>query len=216
MRRILTGALLIAVWAAPSGAEDHKQHQHPVIEVRDSLQVVLSHDGLPVTVELAGMSVPARQKRKATALLVDLLEDADVAVVPALPAAGEKPALTRHGLPLVYLEKGDELVNAAVIRQGFAKVKKSPRAPADYGQQLMSAQKQARLGKLGMWLKGAAAKEAVVAEIGHELYHRPSCRWAKKIRASKRVRYASRDEAMLAGKRPCNVCRPNRVEEAGR
>ncbi len=39
-------------------------------------------------------------------------------------------------------------------------------------------------------------------------FHRPRCEWAKKIPEGSLVKYATRDEAIAAGKAPCEVCLP--------
>jgi len=45
-----------------------------------------------------------------------------------------------------------------------------------------------------------------VASPGREVFHRPSCQWAKKIRQP--IGYPSREDAILDGRRPCRVCQP--------
>lgn len=47
-----------------------------------------------------------------------------------------------------------------------------------------------------------------VASKEREPYHRPSCRWAKKIDAANLETYSTRDEAQADGHRPCKVCKP--------
>ncbi len=58
------------------------------------------------------------------------------------------------------------------------------------------------------------AAESVVAEYRYvasknsSVFHRPQCRWAKKISPENLVNYNSRDEATKAGKRSCKQCKP--------
>lgn len=47
-----------------------------------------------------------------------------------------------------------------------------------------------------------------VASRSSSVFHRPDCRWAQNIAAGNRVGYASREEALQAGKRPCKSCQP--------
>ncbi len=47
-----------------------------------------------------------------------------------------------------------------------------------------------------------------VASARSQVFHRPDCKSAAKISAKNLVRYASRDEAIQAGKKPCAECRP--------
>jgi len=58
----------------------------------------------------------------------------------------------------------------------------------------------------------AAADGAVESEYWSsgkaKSFHRPSCEWGKKIPADSLVKYATRDEALAAGKNACRVCNP--------
>jgi len=56
--------------------------------------------------------------------------------------------------------------------------------------------------------KQAVAEYTYVASKNSEVFHRPQCRWAKKISPKNLVDYNSRDEATKAGKRPCKQCKP--------
>ncbi len=47
-----------------------------------------------------------------------------------------------------------------------------------------------------------------VASRSSSVFHRPDCRWAQNIAADNLVGYASREEAVQAGKRPCKSCKP--------
>lgn len=52
------------------------------------------------------------------------------------------------------------------------------------------------------------AKYAYVASKNSKVFHKPDCRWAKKISPANFVGYQSRDEAINDGKRPCKLCKP--------
>ncbi len=47
-----------------------------------------------------------------------------------------------------------------------------------------------------------------VASSGSHVFHRPDCKSAAKILEKNLVHYASREEAIQAGKKPCKECRP--------
>jgi len=47
-----------------------------------------------------------------------------------------------------------------------------------------------------------------VASAQREVFHKPSCRWAKKISRSNLIVFKTRDEAIKSGRRPCKVCKP--------
>jgi len=47
-----------------------------------------------------------------------------------------------------------------------------------------------------------------VSSKNSQVFHRPNCRSAKRIKPENLVGYNSREEAIQSGKRPCKVCRP--------
>ena len=54
----------------------------------------------------------------------------------------------------------------------------------------------------------AARSEPYVASVLREPFHTPDCKWAKKIQTENLVGYASREDAMADGHRPCKICNP--------
>jgi len=68
---------------------------------------------------------------------------------------------------------------------------------------LTATEKQTKPGA-----KSAVAEYKFVASQSSKVFHKPECRWAKRINPDNLVGYNSRDEAIKAGKRPCKVCNP--------
>jgi hypothetical protein len=56
--------------------------------------------------------------------------------------------------------------------------------------------------------RGEPAEYEYVASKNSEVFHKPQCIWAKRIKPENLVYYGSRDEAINAGKRPCERCNP--------
>ncbi|MHC4172001.1 MAG: Ada metal-binding domain-containing protein [Planctomycetota bacterium] len=56
--------------------------------------------------------------------------------------------------------------------------------------------------------KQVVAEYTYVASKNSEVFHKPQCRWAKKISPRNLGGYNSTDEAVKAGKRPCKLCKP--------
>jgi hypothetical protein len=52
------------------------------------------------------------------------------------------------------------------------------------------------------------AENFYVASKNSKVFHRPDCRWAKRIAPKNLVRYKTREEAVNDGKRPCKICKP--------
>ena len=53
-----------------------------------------------------------------------------------------------------------------------------------------------------------AARYMYVSSKNSQVFHRPNCRSAKRIKPENLVGYNSREEVIQAGKRPCKVCKP--------
>jgi len=56
--------------------------------------------------------------------------------------------------------------------------------------------------------KSTVAEYKYVASKNSKVFHKPECRWAKRIKPENLVGYNSRDKAIKAGKRPCKLCKP--------
>ncbi len=56
--------------------------------------------------------------------------------------------------------------------------------------------------------KSARAEYKYVASKNSEVFHKPDCSWAKKIKPENLTGYNNRNEALKAGKRPCKRCKP--------
>lgn len=59
----------------------------------------------------------------------------------------------------------------------------------------------------------AARAHALVASVGREPYHRPTCRWAAKIAEANLIGYDTPAQAEADGHHPCKVCTPERSEK---
>lgn len=57
-------------------------------------------------------------------------------------------------------------------------------------------------------VKPTTAEYKYVASKNSKVFHKPDCRWAKRIKPSNLVTYSTRDKAIEAGKRPCKFCKP--------
>jgi len=54
----------------------------------------------------------------------------------------------------------------------------------------------------------AAAKYEYISSKNSRVFHKADCAWAKRISPGNLVGYNSRDEAIKAGKKPCEKCKP--------
>jgi len=58
------------------------------------------------------------------------------------------------------------------------------------------------------WSTRSPYAGTVIASSIRNKYHRPTCRWARKIARNNRIAYASPAAARQAGRHPCGECRP--------
>ena len=56
--------------------------------------------------------------------------------------------------------------------------------------------------------RSEVAEYQYVASLNSEVFHKPTCRWVKKIYESNLIGFKTRDEAVKSGRRPCKVCKP--------
>lgn len=52
------------------------------------------------------------------------------------------------------------------------------------------------------------AEYKYVASKNGKVFHKPDCIWVKRIKPENLIGYSSREEAINAGKKPCNLCKP--------
>jgi micrococcal nuclease len=120
---------------------------------------------------------------------------------------GEKRDRYGRLLAYVFLETGD-MVNALLVRRGLAHVMFT-NGNIGYEDQLLRCQRQAMKEKLGIWSRPCRGNEKFyLGNRNSHRFHRPGCRFAKKISRKNTVRLKSRYDAFWEGYSPCNRCLP--------
>jgi len=54
----------------------------------------------------------------------------------------------------------------------------------------------------------SARTKPYLASVNREPFHRPTCKWAKKIHDRNLIGYMTPEDAIADNHRPCQVCRP--------
>lgn len=133
----------------------------------------------------------------------------------------------KYGRLLRYVWVGDLMVNAEVVRLGFANVSTYP-PDVRYQDLFLKMQQEAREAERGLWgptptpLPPTPVPEcpaaayfpanlcegcpAYIASYKREPFHYPWCQWAQKISPANLQCFYSREGAIAAGYRPCKVC----------
>ncbi len=114
----------------------------------------------------------------------------------------------RYGRTLAYLYLEDgTFVNAEMIRSGYANLYTFP-PNLKHTEEFLALQREARQAGRGLWsLKTSLSSFYLSSARGHT-FHRPECKFAKKIGKRNRVHLAGRDKALDRGLAPCRNCRP--------
>lgn len=142
----------------------------------------------------------------------------------------DKERIDRYGRLLAYVYVGDTFVNAEMVRRGYARADRME-PNTKHADLLQRLEQEAREQKQGMWslseitetelTAGGSEEGAVKPEGEHkyvaskdsDVFHLPSCQWAKKISEANRIYFRTYQEAVDSGRRPCRVCKP---EASGR
>jgi micrococcal nuclease len=120
----------------------------------------------------------------------------------------------RYGRLLRYVYIGDLMVNAELVRLGFAR---SVAYPPDtrYQGLLNVMQAEARAARAGIWASGsdvpasnAAGKGVYAGSKKSNKYHYPSCVWGRRIASYNEIWFSSSEDARSKGYVPCKVCQP--------
>ena len=115
----------------------------------------------------------------------------------------------RYGRQLAYVFRPDgKMVNALLVESGMAKVY-FHQPKNKYFALLLQCQRKAIAKKIGIWNKPEADEEAYyVGSLKSFRFHRPGCKYAKKIKHINRVSFKDRAAAYWEGFSPCSRCVP--------
>ena len=123
-----------------------------VLQVVSGETLVVHHVGEtasePLRVRLLGVSVPSPQTDQATAFVRQQIADGGISLTL------DKRRIDSHGTALAYVYVRGRLLNAALVRQGLAKVAPYPGDSATIGRELFRAQDLAHAEGLGLWVEG--------------------------------------------------------------
>lgn len=121
----------------------------------------------------------------------------------------------------VILPGGGEL-NATLLKNGYAWHYKQYSKDSYYA----SLELAARKARKGLWAdtnpippwdyrRGGTVRKAAnpktglyMASVNSKVFHKPSCLQAKKIKATNRVWFGTRSDAVKRGYKPCKLCKP--------
>jgi len=120
----------------------------------------------------------------------------------------------KYGRLLRYVYAGGIMVNAELVRCGYAQATPYP-PDLRYQAVFSSLQAGAKAAKAGIWGSAGyyaapkpAEKGLYVGSTKSNKYHYPTCVWAQQIPAGNEIWFSSSQEALSRGYVPCKVCGP--------
>ncbi len=147
----------------------------------------------------------------------------------------EGPIRGRYGRLLAYVFVDGVNFNLELVRQGLSPYYIKYGLSEKYDKEFREAERYARKHKLNIWgdpeltqkylrlkSKWGQYRSKVssppatiqtrewkyVASKKSEVFHRPDCKWARKISPGNLIGFNIRDEAVRSGRRPCRSCGP--------
>jgi len=155
-------------------------------------------------VRLIGIDAPEKYEpyfKEARDKLKELVDKKEIVL--------EKDATDKdsYGRLLRYIWLGNLLVNAEMVRQGWA-VSQTYLPNVKYQEQILKASIEATIKKRRLWKPIKDEKCPYVASRLQKPFHYLSCSQASKILEKNREYFKTRKEAIKAGHRPCKFCTP--------
>lgn len=119
----------------------------------------------------------------------------------------------RYGRLLRYVWIGDRMINRELVCQGYATVATYP-PDVKYQDIFLACEREARAAGRGFW---GAQPTAVAPQAGDcpyignknsKIFHHAWCSSVAQMKPANKVCFATREEALAQGYRPCKNCRP--------
>jgi micrococcal nuclease len=111
----------------------------------------------------------------------------------------------KYGRRLAYIHVDQIFVNGILVEKGFAKVYDKYNSTTRKYKELKELEKQAIKANLGVWACVDQKKDCMfVASKNSNIYHKPGCKWAKKIKEENLVCFKSLQETK--GYEPAKSC----------
>ncbi|MBL7100612.1 MAG: thermonuclease family protein [Nanoarchaeota archaeon] len=117
----------------------------------------------------------------------------------------DRTDIDKYGRQLRYVYINNILVNSLLVEEGFARVFDKYKADTKRYEELKQIESVAKGKNLGLWgCKDEKAACLYVKSKNSKTYHKPDCKWAKKIKPENLV--CIKDESEIKGLNPCKVC----------
>jgi micrococcal nuclease len=147
----------------------------------------------------------------------------------------EGPIRGRYGRLLCYVILDGANFNIELVKQGLSPYYTKYGQSKKYHEEFKEAERYARHHNLNIWGDEALSQKYLrlkskwgqyqskeqslpatvqntectyVASKNSKVFHRPDCKWVKKISPKNLIGFKTREEAIRSGRRPCKTCKP--------
>jgi len=111
----------------------------------------------------------------------------------------------KYGRLLRYVYIDDVMVNAFLVENGYAKAFDKYKDDTKRYSELKELENIAKSNDIGLWSCEDNKKDCLyIGSKNSKTYHKPDCKWAKRIKASNLICYRSISE--IEGLKPCSTC----------
>ena len=203
MKKIALILLLIFISGCTTGSFILKEKEGPfkVTNVVDGDTLDLNNSK---RVRLSGINTPETGEcyyQEATEKLEELVLNKEVFLEKDISDTG------KYGRLLRYIYINDLLVNSLLVEGGYAKVYDKYKDDTKRYEELKQAESIAKSKNLGVWSCIDPKKDCLyVASKNSNIYHKPDCKWAKRIKPENLICFKSIEE--VKDLNPCKTCNP--------
>jgi len=147
----------------------------------------------------------------------------------------EGPKRGKYGRLLCYVIVDGTNFNLELVREGLSPYYTKYGVSQNYDKEFREAEQYARNNNLNIWGDPTLTQKYLrlkskwghyrstvssptatvqdkewkyVASKNSKVFHKPDCKWAKKINPKNLIGFKSREDAVNSGRRPCKSCRP--------
>ena len=118
---------------------------------------------------------------------------------------GDMTNYDKYGRLLRYIYTNTTFVNAYLVEQGYGKVYDKYNETTKYYFEFKRLEKKAQEGQIGVWSCANIQSDCLyVASKNSNIYHKPDCKLAKRIKPENLICFNSEEE--LEGYSPSNSC----------
>lgn len=192
--------LLLLIILVITGCENNKlEGPYKVTKVIDGDTIELNNSR---TIRMSGINTPETGEcyyKEAKDKLIEMVLEKDVFL------EKDKSLIDKYGRELRYVYSGGLMINSFLVEEGYAKVFDKYKEDTKRYEELKKIEETAKAKKLGVWNCEDKNQECLyVGSKNSRTYHKPDCKWAKKIKPENIICYTS--ELDIKGLKPCSTC----------